>query len=46
MRAIPDIIGVVATQTLNLGGQVEVVREADNLAMLEGHGEIGALLRF
>lgn len=46
LRAIPDIIGVVATQTLNLGGQVEVVREADNLAMLEGHGEIGALLRF
>ncbi|NOX60919.1 MAG: hypothetical protein GXP42_03075 [Chloroflexi bacterium] len=46
LKALPDIISVAAAQTLTLGGQVEIVRDPENQAILKQYGEIGALLRY
>ncbi len=43
---VPDVVSLIATQTLRLGGHVEVVRNKENQVILEKHGNIGALLRF
>ena len=43
---VPDVVSLIATQTLRLGGHVEVVRSKKNQAILKTHGNIGALLRF
>jgi len=46
LEEVPDVITLLAEQTLNLGGHVEVVREAENQAILKNHGNVAALLRF
>ncbi len=46
LETIPDVLSVAAAQTLKLGGHVEVVRDKENQALLEPHGNIGALLHF
>ena len=46
LETVPDVVSLVATQTLKLGGRVEVVRDKENQAVLKSHGNIGALLRF
>ncbi len=46
LEDVPDVGTLLAEQTLNLGGHVEVVRDKENQAILKTHGNIGALLRF
>jgi len=46
LKEIPDIVTVAATQTMNLGGHVEVVRDKENQSVIKTHGGIGALLRY
>ncbi len=46
LKEVPDVVTLLAEQTLGLGGHVEVVREKENQAILKTHGHIGALLRY
>ncbi len=46
LETVPDVVTLLAEQTLNLGGHVEVVRDPENQAILKTHGNIGALLRY
>jgi len=46
LEGVPDVVTLLAEQTLHLGGHVEVVRDRNNQAILKTHGNIGALLRF
>jgi peptide subunit release factor 1 (eRF1) len=46
LEEVPDVVSLVAAQTLNLGGHVEVVRNKENQAVIKTHGNIGALLRY
>ena len=41
-----DIMGDVAVQMLQSDGEVEVIRDSENLQLLEGNGMVGGLLRF
>ena len=46
LAEVPDVVTLIAAQTLKLGGHVEVVRDKENQAILKTHGNIGALLRY
>jgi len=41
-----DIVGDLALQVINSGGHAEIVRDEDNRQLIEGHGRIGAVLRY
>ncbi len=46
LEPVADVVTLLAEQTLNLGGHVEVVRDKENQEILKTHGNIGALLRY
>ena len=41
-----DIVNTAVTQVFGQNGRVEIVRHPDNLALMQPHGNIGAILRF
>ena len=43
---VADIVNTAVTQVFEQNGRVEIVRDPDNLALMQPHGNIGAILRF
>ncbi|HID53862.1 MAG TPA: hypothetical protein EYP41_17725 [Anaerolineae bacterium] len=43
---VTDIVNTAVTQVFGQNGRVEIVRHPDNLALMQQHGNIGAILRF
>ncbi|NKQ35382.1 MAG: hypothetical protein HF973_07165 [Chloroflexi bacterium] len=46
MVRVTDIVNTAVTQVFGQNGRVEIVRHPDNLALMQQHGNIGAILRF
>ncbi len=46
MTRVNDIVNTAVTQVFRQNGRVEIVRDPDNLALMQQHDNIGAILRF
>ncbi len=43
---VADIVNTAVAQVFGQNGRIEIVRHPDNLALMQPHGNIGAILRF